>query len=585
MTFRAKPVTRRKHRPQWENDERQQLIVTIGFALLIVIALLILGGTVAAGYYNDHFAAVATVNGVSITKDEWNARQQVDLFRYAQSENTVQNEASAGIIDSATAQQQIQQLQQQAQSVAQSSLTELIDQTLQEQLAKQYGITITSADIQAELKKEATTPEERKVLAIFVAPQTDPNSSTPTAAQDAAAKAKADEALAALDSGTSFATVAKKYSTDPSASNGGDYGYITQSNPIDKAWVDAVFQLKLNGTTGVIKGADGVYRIGRVTDIIPAHTDPNYQKTIEQSVPLATYEQAVRGDLTYQKLNDMIVAKATTGNVEQVHAWEIYVQNDNTTPGVTGPQIRASEILFSPNGDPNTASSLPTTNPAWNVAHQKAIQTVNELRAITNPQQRAAKFAELAKTESDDKASGASGGDLGWFSQGQMVPQFSQALFNHQYQPYQILDPVQTQYGWHVVMYVGQRPDPQTRISQIQQDLKKPGADWVSIAKAQSDGSDASSGGDMGWIARYQEPAQIENVIFSLQPGQISSIQTQSNGFYIYRITEKANRPVSADQLSNLKANAFTNWYDAQKAKAKIWESPSAASTSASPTP
>ena len=584
MTFRAKPVTRRKHRPQWENDERQQLVVTIGFAILILVALLILGGTVAAGYYNDHFAAVATVNGVNITKDEWNARQQVDLFRYTQSQNTIQNEVSAGILDSATAQSEITNLQQSAQNVAQTSLTELIDQTLQEQLAKQYGITVTSADIQAELQKEATTPEERKVLAIFVAPQTNPNASAPTAAQDAAAKAKADAALAALNAGTSFATVAKQYSTDPSASNGGDYGYLTQSNPIDKAWVDAVFQLKLNGTTGVIKGADGVYRIGRVTDIIPAQTDPNYQKTIEQSVPLSTYEQAVTGDLIYQKLNAMIVAKATTGNVSQVHAWEIYVQNDNTTPGTTGPEIRASEILFSPNGDPSKASSVPTTDPAWNAAYQKALATVKELRAITDPQQRAAKFAELAKTESNDTASASSGGDLGWFGQGQMVPQFSNALFNHTYQPYQILDPVQTQYGWHVIMYVGQRPDAQTRIDQIHQQLQQPNADWVSIAKAQSDGSDASSGGDMGWIARYQEPAQIENVLFALKPGQISSIQTQSNGFYVYRVTEVANRPVSADQLTNLKSNAFTNWYDAQKAKAKIWESPSVAAA-ASPTP
>ena len=66
MTFRAKPVTRRKRPSQWEGDARQQLLVTIGFIALIVLALLILVGAVAATYYNDHLKTVATVDGIGI---------------------------------------------------------------------------------------------------------------------------------------------------------------------------------------------------------------------------------------------------------------------------------------------------------------------------------------------------------------------------------------------------------------------------------------------------------------------------------------------------------------------------------------
>ena len=61
-----------------------------------------------------------------------------------------------------------------------------------------------------------------------------------------------------------------------------------------------------------------------------------------------------------------------------------------------------------------------------------------------------ADFAELAKTKSTGP-SGKDGGDLGWFSAGQMVQPFSDAvaaLDNGTYTK----APVQTQFGWHVIL-------------------------------------------------------------------------------------------------------------------------------------
>ncbi len=59
-----------------------------------------------------------------------------------------------------------------------------------------------------------------------------------------------------------------------------------------------------------------------------------------------------------------------------------------------------------------------------------------------------ADFAELAKANSSD-GSAAGGGDLGWFSAGQMVPEFQAAV--EALQVGAVSDPVKTQFGWHLV--------------------------------------------------------------------------------------------------------------------------------------
>lgn len=58
-------------------------------------------------------------------------------------------------------------------------------------------------------------------------------------------------------------------------------------------------------------------------------------------------------------------------------------------------------------------------------------------------------FAELAKTYSDDKMSAIKGGELGWVQPGTMVQPFEAAM--SALAPKQISEPVQTQYGWHLI--------------------------------------------------------------------------------------------------------------------------------------
>lgn len=64
-------------------------------------------------------------------------------------------------------------------------------------------------------------------------------------------------------------------------------------------------------------------------------------------------------------------------------------------------------------------------------------------------------FANLARSHSDDSASAIKGGDLGWVSSGNLVPEFEEQM--NPLQPGQISEPFQTRFGWHIVQVLERR--------------------------------------------------------------------------------------------------------------------------------
>ncbi len=60
-----------------------------------------------------------------------------------------------------------------------------------------------------------------------------------------------------------------------------------------------------------------------------------------------------------------------------------------------------------------------------------------------------ADFEELAQEHSIDPGSGQQGGDLGYFTSERMIPEFSEVAFS--LEPGDLSDPVQSQFGWHII--------------------------------------------------------------------------------------------------------------------------------------
>jgi parvulin-like peptidyl-prolyl isomerase len=287
-------------------------------------------------------------------------------------------------------------------------------------------------------------------------------------------------------------------------------------------------------------------------------------------IPLGSYRDAVRGDIVRDALEKAVLAEVTDQPTTQRLVSDIFI----STGSYQGPgdEVRVRHILYTP-GDaaPGAASPLPSTDPAWASAKTKAQATYATLKALVGkPDELTAKFAEIAKKDSLDTGSGADGGELGYFTQGSLDKGFGDAIFKAGLKKGDLLEPVASQYGWHVILFEDRRPAPEDRMKAIKAQADAPGADFAKLAKDNSETAEAAKGGDLGWIARNQLDAAQETAIFAAPIGKPSDVVTTDNGLYIYLVREEQSRKPDATQLEALKANAFQNWYDAEKLKADI---------------
>ena len=64
-------------------------------------------------------------------------------------------------------------------------------------------------------------------------------------------------------------------------------------------------------------------------------------------------------------------------------------------------------------------------------------------------------FATLAHAQSEDPGSATDGGDLGWISPGELVPEFEKVL--ETLPLHQLSEPIQSRYGWHIAEVLDRR--------------------------------------------------------------------------------------------------------------------------------
>jgi peptidyl-prolyl cis-trans isomerase C len=121
------------------------------------------------------------------------------------------------------------------------------------------------------------------------------------------------------------------------------------------------------------------------------------------------------------------------------------------------------------------------------------VATEDEAKEVEEELKKGADFAELAKKKSKDPGA-SDGGDLGFFTKDQMVPEFSAVAFA--LEPGKISDPVKSQFGWHVIKVEEKRNRKAPDFDQVKSQIET----YVT-RKAQAD-----------YVAKLREGAKIERM-------------------------------------------------------------------------
>jgi peptidyl-prolyl cis-trans isomerase C len=119
------------------------------------------------------------------------------------------------------------------------------------------------------------------------------------------------------------------------------------------------------------------------------------------------------------------------------------------------------------------------------------VETEDEAKAVKAELDKGADFAELAKKKSKDPGA-SDGGDLGFFTKDQMVPEFANVAFT--LEPGKVSDPVKTQFGWHIIKVEEKRNRKPPEFDQVKAQIET----YV-VRKAQAD-----------YVAKLREAAKIE---------------------------------------------------------------------------
>lgn len=98
------------------------------------------------------------------------------------------------------------------------------------------------------------------------------------------------------------------------------------------------------------------------------------------------------------------------------------------------------------------------------------VETEEEAVDIIKQLDGGASFAELAKEKSSD-GSAQNGGDLGFFGPGRMVPEFEKAAFALDVGAH-TAEPVQSQFGYHVIKVTDKRPQQPPAFEQVQSQVR-----------------------------------------------------------------------------------------------------------------
>jgi peptidyl-prolyl cis-trans isomerase D len=235
-------------------------------------------------------------------------------------------------------------------------------------------------------------------------------------------------------------------------------------------------------------------------------------------------------------------------------------------------RVKASHILIRPD-----ASATSPTGRSDEAAMAFAGDLLKKIKA-------GASFESLAKKYSQDPGSGAKGGELGWFSKGQMVPEFEKTAFD--LKPGELSGVVKTQFGYHIIKVTGKEagvePTYATARPKVLAEMQKQeGLKMMKDKAAQmkdmiKDPSDLEKlapkfkvsvltsplFNDDTKLASFSE--DFKDTMLDMNKGDVSPVITGESGYYIAKIVSESKSPVN-DSIFAKKSSALDSKLKALK--------------------
>lgn len=406
-----KELTRKQIRiNRREQEQARRIRIFTGTVIGLVLLVIALG--LIDQFVLKPNSAIAKVGDVAIrTADYW---KRVKWQRYVLQNQLDQLRAldaqfSTGDGPSLFSSQisQIEALLSNQETLSIQVLDRMIDEEIVRQTAAQRGIVVTDEEIEAEVRSQVA--RSRNSL-------TEPQATATAQAQMAAT------ATAALWTPTPTPTPGE-------AAEGPTATPTPEQTPTPTPTIHILTDDEYR---------EGLDSFAKLLDTVAGMTLDDYRKLV-----------AVQ--LLEDKLREQVAAEVPTTE-EQVHARHILIATRTPAPTPTPtPTLEAT-----PTPTEGEASPTPTVEPTPTLEPRSDEEALALAQELVSQLRNGADFAALAKEYSDDFSSRDSGGDLGWFGRGRMVPEFEEAAFSLDVG--EISDPVKTVYGYHIIQVLEKDP-------------------------------------------------------------------------------------------------------------------------------
>ncbi|MBF0371119.1 MAG: peptidylprolyl isomerase [Magnetococcales bacterium] len=267
----------------------------------------------------------------------------------------------------------------------------------------------------------------------------------------------------------------------------------------------------------------------------------------QQGMSLSKYRRTLHDQLLQGRLINKVISKLVTVSEEEIQ--DLY-RTTLKDKGVE--EIHLAQILLS---IPDDASAK-----ELEAVRLKAIDLIGQLKG-------GASFATLASQHSDDPG-GLEGGEMGWFKRGELLPEMEEVVFP--LKKGSVSPPYRSGQGYHIFQMIDRRmvmkgdasttqlrikarhillkvleeggTDAEERARNRLEAIRKEaleGTPFADLARQYSDDDTASDGGDLGWFARGVMVPEFDDVVFNLEPGQVSEPIRTGFGWHLAFVEEK----------------------------------------------